>query len=208
MITENDIKIDIVGSREMFDDVMAIRRHIFTKEQGIPKKKEFNRNDFCCAHVIAYAQKRHRKLPIGTMRIRFFGDCVMFERMAVTKNFRKKNVAESIMQYGFKYSALKGFHAVCGMCKKELLPRWQKCGYHEMENKEHVHINGMELIPICRDLEPDPKALSMISDFYLLAAEEGHWYDEPSKTLENQKPSRINKVLLEIKKIKQKLFNY
>ena len=177
MLTDNDIKIDLVGSREMFESAMAVRKQVFVKEQGIPENNEFGRNDFCCAHVLAYIQKYHRKLPIGTMRIRFFGDCVKFERMAVIKNFRKTNVAENIMQYGFKYSALKGFRAVCGMCKKELLPRWEECGYKKMKDAKHVHINGMELIPICRDLESDPRALSMISDFYLLSAAEGHWYD-------------------------------
>lgn len=204
MITDNDIRVDLVGSREMFDDVMALRKHIFVKEQGIRKNLEFNRNDFCCAHIIAYVQKRHRKLPIGTMRVRFFGDGVIFERMAVTKNFRKTNVAEKIMQYGFKYAALKGFREVCGVCKKELLPRWKKCGYHEKKGAKHVHINGMELIPICRDLEPNPKALSMISDFHLLAAEEGHWYDETQKV---QKPSRIDMVFMKLKRLKQQVFN-
>lgn len=204
MITDNDIKIDLVGSREMFDGAMAVRKQVFVKEQGIPEYKEFNRNDFCSAHVIAYIQKRHRKLPIGTMRIRFFGDCVKFERMAVTKNFRKTNVAENIMQYGFRYSSLKGFRAVCGMCKKELLPRWQKCGYHIIKHAKHAYINGMELIPICRDLEPNPQALSMISDFYLLSAEEGHWYDEAQEV---EKSSRINRVLIKLKQLRKKCFN-
>ena len=184
----------------MFDGVMAVRKQVFVREQGIPENKEFDGNDFCCAHVVAYIQKRHRKLPIGTMRIRFFGDCVKFERMAVIKNFRKTKVAENIMEYGFKYSALKGFRAVCGMCKKELLPRWQKCGYHEIKDAEHAYINGMELIPICRDLEPDPNALSMISDFYLLSAKEGHWYNEAQEV---KNPSRMSTVLIKLKQLRQ-----
>lgn len=198
MFNDNYIKVELVGSREMFDGAMAVRRQVFVREQGIPKDKEFDGNDFCGAHVIAYIQKGERKLPIGTMRIRFFGDCVKFERMAVSKNFRKTNVAENIMKYGFKYSALKGFRTVCGMCKKELLPRWQKCGYHEIKDASHAYINGMELIPICRNLEPEPKALSMISDFYLLSAKEGHWYDEAQEV---KKLSKMDMVFTKLQQL-------
>lgn len=203
MLTDYDIKVDLVTSEELFKAAMAVRRQVFVKEQSIPKRKEFDGNDFCSAHVVAYIQKRHRKLPIGTMRIRFFGDCVKFERMAVTKNFRKTNVVEDIMQYGFKYSALKGFSAVCGMCKKELLPRWKRCGYYEIRGAKHAHINGMELIPICRDLKPDPRALSMISDFHLLSAKEGHWYDAPQK---EYNLSKIDKLLMKLRQFKREYF--
>jgi len=109
MITDNDIKVELATSEELYKAVKAVRKQVFVKEQGIPEDKEFDGNDFCSAHVVAYIQKRHRKLPIGTMRIRFFSDFAKFERMAVTRNFRKTNVSENIMQYGFDYVAQKGY---------------------------------------------------------------------------------------------------
>lgn len=97
MSTETIIKVELATSEALYKGAMAIRKQVFVKEQRIPESKEFDGNDFCAAHVVAYVQKNNRRLPIGTMRIRFFSDFVKFERMAVIRNFRKTNVAEDIM---------------------------------------------------------------------------------------------------------------
>ncbi len=198
---ENDIKIELATSEELFKDAMAVRKQVFVKELNIPAAKEFDGNDYCAAHVVAYIQKRHRRLPIGTMRIRFFSDFVKFERMAVTRNFRKTNVSEDIMQFGIHYASLKGYRQVYGMCKQELLPRWQQCGYHEVKGAEHVEQNGMILIPICMDLPENPHAIRITSHPTLLTALEGHWHDKLQKIREF---SRFDAVLLKLRKLKQK----
>ena len=181
MITDNDIRVELVTSDELYKAAMAVRKQVFVKDMGIPENKEFDGNDFCSAHVVAYIQKRHRKLPIGTMRIRFFSDFAKFERAAVTRNFRKTKVSEDIMQYGFNYVAQKGYRKVYGMCKEELLTRWQRCGYYEIEGAERVVQNGMTLIPICRDVPQNERALTMVSHPSLLTAKEGHWFDDQQK---------------------------
>lgn len=203
MLTDYDIKVDLVTSEELYKAAMAVRKQVFVKELGIPENKEFDGNDFCSAHVVAYIQKRHRKLPIGTMRIRFFSDFVKFERMAVTRNFRKTNVSEDIMQYGFKYVAQKGFRKIYGMCKKELLPRWQRCGYHEIEGAKRVEQNGMTLVPICCDIPEHSKALTMVSSPNLLNAKEGHWFDAPQK---EYNLSKIDKLMMKLRQFKREYF--
>lgn len=170
MSTETIIKVELATSEALYKGAMAIRKQVFVKEQRIPESKEFDGNDFCAAHVVAYVQKNNRRLPIGTMRIRFFSDFVKFERMAVIRNFRKTNVAEDIMQYGLKYVAEKGYRQVYGMCKQELLPRWQQCGYHEIPGAERIEQNGMVLIPISLDLKENPQAIKMTSHPSLLTA--------------------------------------
>ena len=200
MLTDYDIKVELVTSEELFKAAMAVRRQVFVKELGIPERKEFDGNDFCSAHVVAYIQKRHRKLPIGTLRIRFFSDFAKIERAAVTRNFRKTSVSEDMMQYGFNYIAQKGYHKIYAMCKKELLPRWQRCGYREIDGANRVEQNGMTLAPICCNLPENAQALTMQSSPSLLNAKEGHWYDAPQK--ENN-PSRIDNVLLKLKRLKQ-----
>ena len=138
-------------------------------------------NDFCAARIVAYVKKGHRILPIGTMRVRFFSDFVKFERMAVTKNYRKTGISEDIMLYGMRYAAEKGYRQVYGMCKKELLPRWQQCGYQEIKDVPHVQQNGMELIPIKLELPVPSQNIKMTSAPELLTALEGHWFDEERK---------------------------
>ena len=205
MITDNDIKVELVTSEELYKLAKAVRKQVFVKEQGISEDKEFDGNDFCSAHVVAYIQKRHRKLPIGTMRVRFFSDFVKFERMAVTRNYRKTSVSEDIMQYGFNYVSQKGYHKIYGMCKQELLSRWQRCGYYEIEGAGKVEQNGMTLIPICCDIPKNPHALTMFSSPSLLTAKEGYWYDNPQKIKEL---SKVETVFMKLKRLKHENVDY
>lgn len=217
MITDDDIKIELASVDEIRDIAMAIRKQVFVEELSIPENDDLDDNDGPAAHIIAYIQKQDHKFPVGTMRIRFFGGFVKFERMAVLRNFRKTNVSENIMQYAYNYVAIKGFRHVSGMCKEELLPRWQRSGYYVNEKAPITEQNGMKLISICRDLPPHPRALTMNSDPKLLIAQEKDLCkDFPNiqknpkmkKTPEVQKPTETNRLLMKIRKFKQKLFNY
>lgn len=100
MSTETIIKVELATSEALYKGAMAIRKQVFVKEQRIPESKEFDGNDFCAAHVVAYVQKNNRRLPIGTMRIRFFSDFVKFERMAVIRNFRKQMLPKILCSMG------------------------------------------------------------------------------------------------------------
>lgn len=207
MEKEANISVDLVTSDEMRQMAMAVRKQVFVKEQRIPESKEFDGNDYCAAHVIAFIQKGNRKLPIGTMRIRFFSNFVKFERMAVLKDFRKSGISDDIMKYGIQYAAEKGYEQVYGMCKKELLPRWEKCGYKPIENAPHVQQNGMELIPIQLTIPVNPQAIKMTSKPSLLTGLEGHWSEvrEDENVNENDL-SKLKAIFLKIKKIGSKQF--
>ena len=174
---ESDIKIELVTSKELYNCAMSVRRNVFVKEQGIAEDKEFDGNDFCAAHVVAYIQRKYKKFPVGTMRIRFFSDFAKFERMAVIPRFRKTDVSENIMQFGFNYVSEKGYRTVYGMCKKELLTRWKKCGYSNISGAESIEQNDMELIPIKKTLSKNSKALTLKSNPKLLTLKEGSWSD-------------------------------
>lgn len=201
MYDKKDIKVELATSEELYKGAMAVRKQVFVKEQKIPATKEFDGNDYCAAHVVAYVQKRHRILPIGTMRVRFFSDFVKFERMAVTKNFRKTGISEDIMQYGMRYAAEKGYKQVYGMCKKELLHRWQQCGYQEIQDAPHVQQNGMELIPIKLELPKATQNINITSAPELLTALEGHWFDdEREKPQKNLSP--LTSIMLKINKLR------
>lgn len=172
------IKIKMVSSDLDYENMKKIRRKVFVEEHGIPEEKEFDGNDHHASHVLAYVAKDGKEFPIGTMRIRYFSDFVKFERMAVLKDFRKTDTSDRIMNKGFDFSARKGFRYVSGLCKKELLPRWEKCGYFEIEGAKHLIQNGMELIPIRRELPKDPLAIRMTDYPALLTAIEDSWDDK------------------------------
>lgn len=199
----NDKYIIDIASEDLRKAALAVRRQVFVKEQGIPESSDIDQNEGCSIYVLAYIQKRHRILPIGTMRIRSFAGFVEFERMAVIRNFRKTNVAEDIMQYAFDYVAQKGYRKVGAYCKKELLPRWQRSGFYENPEGEIIDQNGMKLIPICRDLPPHPRALTINSAY--IKYPEGHWFD---KDQEVKVPSKSNTILAKLKELKQRCFNH
>lgn len=204
MITDNDIKIEVAGPEDLRNAALFVREQVFVKEEGIPKDIEFDGNDGAAVHIIAYIQKQENIIPVGTMRIRSFAGFVRFERMAVMRNFRKTDVSEAIMQYGFNYVAQKGYRKVGSYCKKELLSRWQRSGFYVDEAQKTVDLNGMKLIPICRDLPPNPRALTMNSDPYLLIAKEGHWFDDAP---EIEQPSKPNTILTKLEELKKECFN-
>lgn len=200
MTLKATIKVELATSEKLHRGAMAVRKQVFVKEQGISARKEFDGNDYCAAHIVAYIQKENRILPIGTMRIRFFADFVKFERMAVTKNFRKTNVSADIMQYAVQYCSEKGYKSVYGMCKEELLPRWQACGYREIEGASRVEQNGMELIPICLKLPEADQVIKMTSNPSLLTALEGQWFEEREDEEVSQKHlSKITAMFLKVK---------
>lgn len=201
------IKVELVTSEELQKLAMAIRKQVFVKEQGIPEAKEFDGNDFCSAHIVAYAEIGRQKLPIGTMRIRFFSDFVKFERMAITKDFRKAGVAEKIMKFGVNYSSQKGYRRVYGMCKKELLLRWEDAGYRPIEGLPPVEQNGMKLIPIQLLIPENPQAINMSSRPSLLTALEGHWHEVREDEDESEKDlSKAAAMFLKIKRFGRQKF--
>lgn len=171
---ENNIEIKIVGSREDFDDMAAVREQVFIKEQRIPREKEFDGNDFSATHILV----RINGKPAGTMRIRYFAGFVKFERMSVLKEYRKSDIADKIMNKGFDFVKKKGYRHVYGVCKQELLERWRQCGYYPINGAPKVEQNGMVLIPIMRDLEEDPQAVKMTDHPKVLNAKEDNWFED------------------------------
>ena len=202
MFSDNDIKIKIAKPEEVVKEVWAVRKQVFVKEMGLSEKID-REKDGSSVHILAYIKKRHRILPVGTMRIQSFADFAMFERMAVTRNFRKTNVAEAIMQYGFNYAGIRGYRKIRAACKEELLPRWQRLGFYVLEKADKIKENGMELLPICRNLPPHPRALTIDSPFALLLAHDEEWSVKLEK---EQKPSKSNIIRTKLMELKEKCF--
>ncbi len=168
---QEPVEILIAQNQTDFDAMMKVRRQVFVDEQKIPEHLEFDGNDFGATHVLAKVEGQ----VVGAMRIRYFSDFVKFERMAVLPPYRKSNITDKIMNKAFEFVAKKGYRQVYGVCKRELLHRWQKCGYFQIDDVPAFQHNGMELIPIMRVLTSDPNALTIQSHPDLLTAREDAW---------------------------------
>lgn len=230
----NNIEVKIVNSDHDFNSMKKVRAAVFSEEMNIPLEEEFDGNDYSASHVLALSRQNiempekkaegierfilenKRIIPIGTMRIRYFSDFVKFERMAVLRDYRKSNASGLIMQKGFDFVSRKGYRHVYGMCKIELLNRWKRCGYQEVLGAPHMVQNGMELIPIMRELEANPQAVKINDHPSVLVATEDFWENARIKvnemanieSLESQKRAEIAKdstLIIKIQKDIQKL---
>ena len=213
MITD-EIKIVIVSSDKEYAQAMDVRRKVFCEEYQISPNKEFDGNDFGATHILAY----YNNMPIGTMRIRYFNGFVKMERMCVLSEFRKTPASEQIMQKGMIFAAQKGYEKVYGVCKKELLSRWQKNGFEPIPDAPHTEQNGMTLVPIYCKLPQVNNKITFQTDAQTLNAKEGEWFDNcqqgenilnesiTEKELQTDAVKRIKNLTNRVKFIKSAAF--
>lgn len=186
-----NIDISIATTIEDLYEMINVRKSVFVEEQNIPESKEFDGNDFTGTHILAKINNQ----TIGAMRIRYFGDFVKFERMAVLKEHRNQVVSEQIMQAGIDFVSQKGFRTIRGLCKKELLPRWEKSGYEEIKGADHVKQNGIELIQIAYKIPENPHAIKLTDHPSILNKLEGNW----QKAERSEKNDKISQIIQSLK---------
>lgn len=163
-----------------FDEMMrviAVRAAVFMGEHETPYGREFDGNDFTATHILAEVNGE----PAGAMRIRYFGEFAMPERLAVLPKFRSPhftgNLAFKIARYTFKFLGRKGFTKFYGRSLRDVLPFWELFGGKPMENGE-FYIGQYECIAIAGVRKRPENALNINSGHLILMRPEGKW-DQP-----------------------------
>jgi len=167
-------KIGITVART-FDDLMrvaAIRNAVYIGEQECPFDEEYDGNDLSATHLLAYIGDE----PVGCLRLRFFAGFAKFERMAIRKEFRKSHAAIQLARAGFKLCQKKGYARVYGHVQERLVPFWSRFGFRMKENTRRFVFSDFEYIEIVADIEPDPQAINLEADPYVLIRPEGRWH--------------------------------
>lgn len=193
------MELKIVSTDEEYAQAMAVRRSVFVDEHKIPPYLEYDGNDHSSTHILAL----DRGNPAGTMRIRYFNGFVKFERMCVLPAYRKTDLSEQIMRKGMTFAAEKGYDKVYGVCKKELLSRWQRDGFQAIPNVAPVEQNGMTLIPVFCRLPSVEKQITMQTAPEILNAREGEWFTVPSDPADKDLRSSIDQILKRIHGIRR-----
>lgn len=158
-----------------FDDLMrvaAIRSAVYIGEQECPYDEEYDGNDLAATHMIAYIGDE----PAGCLRARFFADFVKFERMAVRKEFRHTRALFMLCQAGIAYARKKGYRRAYAHSQIRLARIWQKMGFVPYEGSQKFVFSDFEYVEVAAILEPDPDALRIGADPYLLIRPEGRWH--------------------------------
>jgi predicted GNAT family N-acyltransferase len=190
---KKDIGITVARS---FDDLMrvaAIRSAVYVGEQECPYDEEFDGNDFSATHLLAYVGDE----PIGCARVRFFADFVKYERVAIRKEFRKSRAAILLTQAGLQLARRKGYRRAYGHSQARLVNFWRRFGFEPLDASKTFVFSDFDYVEIAADLEPDPEAVVIGTDPYIVIRPEGRWHKpgilEGSTSRPATSPSIVNK---------------
>lgn len=159
-----------------FDDLMrvaAIRNAVYIGEQECPYDEEYDGNDLCATHLLAYIGDE----PVGCMRLRFFADFAKFERVAVRKEFRDSRIAIQMTKAALKLCQKKGYTRVMGHVQSRLAAFWtRRFGFQPIEGRSHFAFSDYDYIEMVGEMERDPDAITLKTDPYVAIRPEGRWH--------------------------------
>ncbi|HWM61725.1 MAG TPA: GNAT family N-acetyltransferase [Rhizomicrobium sp.] len=166
------IGVTVVRTFEDMMRVAAIRNAVYVGEQECPYDEEYDGNDMSGTHLLAYMGNE----PVGSLRLRFFADFAKIERLAVRKEFRKSQAAFQLVRASFKFCKKKGYGRVYAHSQARLVDFWIRFGFRVMEGGKHFVFSDFDYVEMVADLKPDPGALTLGTDPYVLIRPEGRWH--------------------------------
>jgi predicted GNAT family N-acyltransferase len=166
-----DITVTVARTFDDLTRIAAIRGAVYIGEQECPYDEEYDGNDLAATHLIAYMGDE----PIGCVRLRFFGDFVKCERMAIRKEFRKTRAAMLLAQAGLGLIRKKGYRRAYGHSQVRLVGLWRRLGFRPLEGAKPFVFSDFDYVEIVIDLEPDPDAI-VIGDPFVILRAEGRWH--------------------------------
>jgi predicted GNAT family N-acyltransferase len=152
--------------------VVAIRSAVFISEQQCPYDEEFDGNDFCATHLIAYKGRE----PIACLRIRYFADFAKIERMAVRAEFRNTRASLNIIRAAIELIRKKGYRRIYGQSQDRLVGWWSMFGFKPMGRGKRIVFSDFSYTEIMLEVEPHPDPITLNSDPYEIIRAEGQWH--------------------------------
>ncbi|MBV5268612.1 MAG: hypothetical protein JZU55_00180, partial [Afipia sp.] len=172
----SQIEVSVIKDMGAMMQAMAIRSAVFIGEFGCRHDEEFDGNDFSATHIIA----RVGGEPAGTMRLRYFADFVIPERLAVLPAFRKgrygdRGVAYALATFGFNLSRMKGYKRFIGYSVLGLEQFWGRVaaasgGRVDRFGDHPIECSGSTCVGVFGSLDPLPGAVSARESHHVLTA--------------------------------------
>ena len=164
--------IKVVSSLNELMQVIAIRSAVFVGEQVCPYEEEFDGNDLCATHLIGYRGKE----PIACLRIRWFAGFAKLERLAVRHEFRNSRMSFKIVRAAIELIRKKGYRQIVGQSQDRLLKWWCFFGFKPVPKRCELVFSDFSYTEIVMDVEPDPEAITIDTDPYVMIRPEGRWH--------------------------------
>jgi predicted GNAT family N-acyltransferase len=154
--------------------VFSIRAATYMNEQACPYNEEFDGNDFCAAHILGEIDGE----PAGCVRVRFFGDFVKIERLAVRPEFRQSRLAMKLARAAFDYARAKGFRKAYGHSRHDLLRFWARFGFKPMADRALFQFSDVDYVEIEADIVSANDVIAIGRPPLEMIRPEGEW-DRP-----------------------------
>ena len=151
--------------------VFSIRAATYMNEQACPYDEEFDGNDFCAAHILGEIDGE----PAGCVRVRFFGDFVKIERLAVRPEFRSTRLAMKLARAAFDYARAKGFRKAYGHSRHDLVRFWSRFGFHPIDGRPTFEFSDVTYVEIEADIAPANDVIQIGRPPLEMIRPEGAW---------------------------------
>jgi predicted GNAT family N-acyltransferase len=154
--------------------VFSIRAATYMNEQACPYEEEFDGNDFCAAHILGEIDGE----PAGCIRIRFFGDFVKIERLAVRAEFRSSTLAFRLVRAAFDYCRAKGFRKAYGHARHDLVNFWSRFGFEPIPGRPVFAFSDVDYVEMEAPVAASNDVIGIGRSPFELIRPEGLW-DRP-----------------------------
>jgi len=164
--------ITVARTMEEIARVFAVRNAVYLAEQRCPYDEEFDGNDFSATHLLAYVGNE----PAGCLRIRYFADFAKLERLAVRREHRGNGLAQQIIRAGIEMCRKKGYTQIYGQSERSLVDWYAQFGFRVPPQGRELVFSEYEFVEILLEVDPDPEAVAIDSDPYVIIRPEGRWH--------------------------------
>lgn len=145
------IEIRLVRTPDEHAMAMAIRAAVFlAEEDNITYFDEFNGNDYVSTHLLAFVDGD----PAGVIRLRWFADFALLERVGIRRRYRSYQVLAALARAALELARQKGYRKVAGRARLETVNFWKRFGGRP--SGAAVEMYRGTLVPIIHDLPRRP----------------------------------------------------
>lgn len=164
--------IEMVRTLDAFQKVVAVRSMVYMAEQDCPYEEEFDGNDLCASHVIAYSKGQ----PIATLRLRWFAGFGKIERVSILPAFRGSGVVKVMLAASLEIASRKGYRRMLAQIQARLWPLWSKTlNCRLMDDHPNFYFSDYEYCEMEISVSAHPDAIRLNSDPMTIIRPEGDW---------------------------------
>jgi len=163
------VTIKLASTSDELMQCFALRSAVYIGEQQCPYWEEFDGNDYTATHLILYVDGE----PASSMRLRWFGTFVKFERAVILKRYRSMGLFVPFTQWAMQFARKKGYTRVYLHSQHRLWPIMERQGFRKVTEKI-FNFSDHEYGAYYIDLEAYPDAPTMYSDPLVLNRPEDH----------------------------------